>query len=173
MLATSLDFQERIMSDQAEMDQAGGAQFSPIQVNAQYIKDLSFEVPGAPNVFVDLAGAQPDLTVRVDLNAQPMGGNSFEVVLQLAVDAKVGDKVAFIIELTYAGLFTLNVPEEHVQPVLLIEAPRLLFPFARAIISEVTGGGGLPPLMMQPIDFAALYRSRMEQMAQAEPQGNA
>jgi preprotein translocase subunit SecB len=65
------------------------------------------------------------------------------------------------------------VPEEHVQPVLLIEAPRLLFPFARAIIADVTSNGGLPPLMMQPIDFSVLYRSRLEQMAQAEPQGNA
>lgn len=168
MLATTLEFQEPIMSDQAE------TQFQqPIQVNAQYIKDLSFEVPGAPQVFVDLAGSQPELSVRVDLNAQPTGGNTFEVSLQLAVDAKVNDKVAFIIELTYGGLFTLNVPEEHLQPVLLIEAPRLLFPFARAVIADVTSGGGLPPLMLQPIDFAALYRSRLEQMVQAEPQGNA
>jgi preprotein translocase subunit SecB len=168
MLATSLAFQEFTMSDQAD-----NAQLSPIQVNAQYVKDLSFEVPGAPNVFVELAGSQPDLSVRVDLNATPLGGAVFEVSLQLSVDAKVNDKVAFIIELTYAGLFSLAVPEEHLQPVLLIEAPRLLFPFARAIISDITAGGGLPPLMMQPIDFAALYRARMEQMAQAEPQGTA
>jgi len=168
MLATTLEIQELIMSEQAE-----NAQLPPIQVNAQYIKDLSFEVPGAPAVFGDLVSMQPDLQVKVDLNAQPMGGNVFEVTLQLGVDAKVGDKVAFIVELTYAGLFTLNIPEEHLQPVLLIEAPRLLFPFARALIADVTGSGGLPPLMMQPIDFAQLYRSRMEQMMQAESLGNA
>jgi preprotein translocase subunit SecB len=168
MLATSLEFQEFIMSDQAESQS-----LLPIQVNAQYIKDLSFEVPGAPNVFIELAGTQPELSVRVDLNAQPLGGNNFEVSLQLSADAKVKDRVAFIVELTYAGLFSLNVPDEHLQPVLLIEAPRLLFPFARAVIADVTSGGGLPPLMMQPIDFAALYRARLEQMAQAEPQGTA
>jgi len=158
------------MSDQAE---AGS--LLPISVGAQYIKDLSFEVPGAPQVFAELAGAQPDLSVRVDLNAQPLGGNAFEVTLILAVDAKVGERVAFIVELTYGGIFMLNVPEEHVQPILLIEAPRLLFPFARAVIADVTSGGGLPPLMLQPIDFAALYRARVEHMTQqgAEPVGNA
>jgi len=148
------------MSDQPET-----ASLLPIQVNAQYIKDLSFEVPGAPNVFVELAGAQPELSVRVDLNAIPLGGNNFEVALQLAIDAKVQEKVAFIVELTYAGVFTINVPEEHVQMLLLIEAPRLLFPFARAVIADVTSGGGLPPLMLQPIDFAALYMGRLEQAA--------
>lgn len=154
-------------------DQLDPGLLPPIQVNAQYIKDLSFEVPGAPQIFVDLAGTQPELTVRVDLNAQPMGGNVFEVSLQLSADAKVNDRVAFIIELTYAGMFSLNVPEEHLQPILLIEAPRLLFPFARAIIAEVTSGGGLPPLMMQPIDFAALYRARLEQLSQVETSGTA
>jgi preprotein translocase subunit SecB len=144
-----------------------------IQVNAQFIKDLSFEVPGAPAIFLDLATSQPELTIRVDLNAVPMGNNNFEVALQLAADAKVNDKVAFIIELTYAGVFTLMVPEEHLQPFLLVEAPRLLFPFARSIIAQVTHHGGLPPLMLQPIDFAALYRARMEQMAAIEPAGNA
>jgi preprotein translocase subunit SecB len=154
-------------------DQTDTPLLPPIQVNAQYIKDLSFEVPGAPNVFIELAGSQPELSVRVDLNAQPLGGNNFEVALQLAADAKVKERVAFIVELTYAGVFSLNVPDEHLQPVLLIEAPRLLFPFARSIIADVTSGGGLPPLMMQPIDFAALYRARLEQMAQAAEQGNA
>jgi preprotein translocase subunit SecB len=151
------------MSEQAE---AGS--LLPIQVNAQYVKDLSFEVPGAPQVFTELAGAQPELAVRVDLNATPLGGNNFEVTLILAADAKVGDKVGFIVELTYGGIFTLNVPEEHVQPILLIEAPRLLFPFARSIIASVTSEGGLPPLMLQPIDFAALYRARLEHFANAE-----
>jgi preprotein translocase subunit SecB len=155
------------------MSDLDAQQMPPITVTAQYIKDFSFEVPGAPAIFVELASGQPDLSVRVDLNAVPLGGANFEVSLQLAVDAKIGEKVAFMVELTYGGLFTLNVPEEHLQPFLLIEAPRLLFPYARAIISEATSNGGLPPLMLQPIDFALLYRSRLEQMAQAEVQGNA
>jgi preprotein translocase subunit SecB len=154
-------------------EEADNTQPMPILVSAQYIKDLSFEVPGAPAIFVELSQGQPDLNVRVDLNVIPMGNNNYEVALQLAAEAKLQDKIAFIIELTYAGVFTINVPEEHVQPILLIEAPRLLFPFARAIIAEATSNGGLPPLMLQPIDFALLYRSRMEQMAEAEVQGNA
>ena len=157
------------MSDQAE----AGA-FLPIQVNAQYIKDLSFEVPGAPHIFADMAGNAPELSVRVDLNAVPLGGNVFEVTLILAAEAKLAGKVAFIVELSYAGLFQINVPEEHLQPVLLIEAPRLLFPFARNIIATATSEGGLPPLMLQPIDFATLYRARIEQFAQGgEPVGHA
>jgi preprotein translocase subunit SecB len=157
--------------------QADAGSLLPIQVNAQYVKDLSFEVPGAPAVFTELAGATPELAVRVDLNATPLGSNTFEVTLILAADAKVGEKIGFIVELTYAGIFTLNVPEEHVQPILLIEAPRLLFPFARSIIANVTSEGGLPPLMLQPIDFASLYRARMEHFAAGEngpiPVGNA
>ncbi len=154
------------MSDQAE---AGS--LSPITVGAQYIKDLSFEVPGAPAIFSELSGTQPDLSVRVDLNAAPLGGNAFEVQLLLQVDAKVGERVAFIVELTYGGIFILNVAEEHMQPILLIEAPRLLFPFARAVIADVTQGGGLPPLMLQPIDFAALYRARMEHLSVTPAEG--
>ena len=155
------------MSDEAESQS-----LPPILVNAQYIKDLSFEVPGAPQIFLDMQNAQPELTVRVDLAATPVGERIFEVILQLSVEAKVVDKTAFIVDLSYGGLFTVNVPEEHVQPILLIEAPRLLFPFARALIADVTGSGGLPPLMMQPIDFSLLYRTRLEQMAQ-EPAGTA
>jgi preprotein translocase subunit SecB len=162
MLATTSFFRSLFMSDQAE-----APYLAPIQVNAQYIKDLSFEVPGAPALFMEMNAAAPDLQVRVDLNAQSLGGNIYEVALQLSAEAKVNEKIAFIVELTFAGIFTLNVPEEHLQPVLLIEAPRLLFPFARAIIADVTGSGGLPPLLLQPIDFAALFRAKMEQMGQA------
>jgi preprotein translocase subunit SecB len=144
-----------------------------LQVNAQYIKDLSFEVPGAPAIYAELAAGSPEITVRVDLAAQPLGQNIFEVVLQLAIDAKLKERTAFIAELSYAGVFSLNVPEEHLQPILLIECPRLLFPFARNIIADVTRDGGFPPMMLQPIDFISLYRSRMEQLAQQQPEGTA
>jgi preprotein translocase subunit SecB len=139
-----------------------------LQVNAQYIKDLSFEVPGAPAIYGELASGAPDISVRVDLAAEPLQPNVFEVVLQLAIEAKIKDRTAFIVELSYGGVFSLNVPEEHTQPVPLIDCPRLLFPFARNIVAEVTRDGGFPPMMLQPIDFVTLYRNRMEQMAQEQ-----
>jgi preprotein translocase subunit SecB len=146
-------------------------QQAQLQVNAQYVKDLSFEVPGAPAIFGELSSAAPEISVRVNVGAEPLQQNVFEVVLQLNIEAKVKDKTAFIVELSYAGVFTLNLPEEHIQPVLLIECPRLLFPFARNIVADVTRDGSFPPMMLQPIDFVSLYRTRMEQMAQQ--QGNA
>lgn len=152
------------MSDTAE-------QQPQLQVNAQYIKDLSFEVPGAPAIYGELASQAPEISVRVDLGAEALQKNVFEVVLQLSVEAKIKDRTAFIAELSYGGVFTLNLPEEHLQPVLLIECPRLLFPFARNIIADATRDGGFPPMMLQPIDFVSLYRSRIEQMGQE--QGNA
>ncbi|HIJ39015.1 MAG TPA: protein-export chaperone SecB [Rhodospirillaceae bacterium] len=143
-----------------------------LQVNAQYIKDLSFEVPGAPGIYAELGSGGPELSVRVDLNAQPFAESRFEVVLQLVVEAKIKEKLVFLADLSYAGLFTLNLPEEHVQPVLLIECPRLLFPFARNIIADMTRDGGFPPVLLQPIDFMTLYRSRMEELAAGQSPAN-
>src|SRR5208337_789493 len=103
---------------------------------------------------------------------QSAPSNHYEIDLKLVIDAKQSGKVAFILELVYGGLFVVNVPEEHRQPVLLIECPRLLFPFARQIIANVTASGNLPPLNLQPIDFVSLYRARMEQAAaEAAAQG--
>jgi preprotein translocase subunit SecB len=145
-----------------------------LQVHAQYIKDLSFEVPGAPGIFSELAGSPPEISVRVNINVNPLDQGRFEVVLQLAVEAKLRDKTAFIVDLAYCGVFGLHVPEEHLQPMLLIECPRLLFPFARNIISDVTRDGGFPPMLLQPIDFVLLFRNRMEQLAREQgPVGTA
>jgi len=143
----------------------------PIQVNEQYVKDLSFEVPDAPKIFMDMQGNNPEIPIHVDVNATAMGQNLYEVVLHLRVEAKLPTQTVFIVELAYGGLFTLNVPEEHVHPVLMIECPRLLFPFARNIVADMTRNGGFPPLMIQPLDFVALYRARMEEMAAQQPQG--
>lgn len=145
----------------------------PLVVNAQYIKDLSFEVPGAPAIYGEMAGQNPDIPIHVDINAHPLRDNAFEVVLHLKVEAKVGEKPVFIAELAYGGVFTLNVPEEHLQAMLLIECPRMLFPFARVIIADMTRDGGFPPLMIQPIDFVQLYRARMESLAQQHEAGHA
>lgn len=144
----------------------------PLTVNGQYIKDLSFEVPGAPGIFGEMQGQNPDIPIHVDINANVLQDNVYEVVLSLKIEGKLPTKPVFILELAYAGVFTINVPEEHVQPVLLIECPRLLFPFARTIVADMTRDGGFPPLMIQPLDFVALYRARMEQMNE-QPAGHA
>lgn len=145
----------------------------PLVVNGQYVKDLSFEVPGAPAIFAEMQGQNPDIPIHVDINAQQLHENTYEVALHLKVEAKLNDgRPVFIVELVYGGIFTVNVAPEHVQAMLLIECPRMLFPFARNIIADMTRDGGFPPLMIQPIDFIQLYRARME-AAEGQPVGNA
>lgn len=139
-----------------------------LMIQTQYIKDLSFENPRAPQSF-ESGQTRPEITVRIDVRAQPVGSDRHEVALHLSVEAKVGEDTAFVCELTYAGLFALmNIPEQSLQPVLMIECPRLLFPFARRVVADATRDGGFPPLMIDPVDFAALYRRRLQQQQQAE-----
>ena len=127
-----------------------------ILVHAQYIKDLSFESPRAPIVLQEQA--QPAIEVSVDVKAHRLAEKSFEVVLSASADAKTDSGQVFLVELTYAGVFTLDgVNEQQVAPILLVECPRLLFPFARAIVADATRDGGFPPLMIQPVDFARLF----------------
>ncbi len=143
-----------------------------IAINLQYVKDLSFENPRAPQVFVP-SNQPPQVQVNVDVGARQVGDNVYEVTLTLNAEAKAGNDPVFLVELTYAGLFTVPaLPAEHLRPLLLIECPRLLFPFARAIVADATRDGGFPPLMINPIDFAALYR-RQSQDAAATPAGTA
>ena len=138
--------------------QAGAPQQIPIVVNTQYVKDLSFENPNAPQSLV-AQNAQPNIDVNVNVQARGLGPNVYEVVLSITCTAKHETMTAFIAEVAYAGVFTLNgVPQESVHPVLLIECPRLLFPFARALVANATRDGGFLPLMIQPIDFLDLYR---------------
>ena len=106
----------------------------PITINAQYIKDLSFEAPASPGVFGTIA-------VNIDVNASPLAESAYEVVLDITANCNVDEQSAFILELSYAGLFSLHVPEEHLQAILLIECPRLLFPFARNILADVSRDG--------------------------------
>jgi preprotein translocase subunit SecB len=159
----------------------GGNSFDPanpprLQVVGQYVKDLSFENPGMPGSF---GANRPQIDLNVDLQAKQMDQQHFEVELKLRVSAESEGKPMFMLELIYAGVFLLqNVPEEMRQPALLIEAPHIIFPFARRIIADVVRDGGMPPLLVEPIDFAALYRSRAEGMAQMRtgagaPAGNA
>ncbi|MEQ9641639.1 MAG: protein-export chaperone SecB [Alphaproteobacteria bacterium] len=139
-----------------------------IQINAQYLKDLSFENPNAPQSLAQQSGP-PQIQVSVDVGARNFGDGRYEIELKINGEAKRDDQVAFMVELVYAGLFTLhNVDENTTRLVCLIECPRLLFPFARRVISDATRDGGFPPLLLEPIDFAALYRQQAEkQQAQA------
>jgi preprotein translocase subunit SecB len=127
-----------------------------LQVNAQYVKDLSFENPNAPTSLNQKT--EPKVEVNVDVRAAKVSENVYEVTLTTAVTGYNDSDTLFIAELTYAGLFTFaDVKDDQLQPYLLIECPRLLFPFSRAIIADVTRDGGFPPLLIQPIDFARLY----------------
>ena len=150
---------------------SGGSENQPnLQIMGQYIKDLSFENPGAPLVM----GASPAMDLGVDLQARPVGPDLHEVVLSMRIRANSEDKPLFILELAYAALVRLvNFPEEHIQGALLIQVPHLMYPFARRILADLVRDGGMPPLMIEPIDFAALYQVKMAQAAQAEPVGTA
>ncbi len=137
---------------------------TPVIVNAQYIKDLSFEAPIAPEIFSENPTQQPDVNINVEVKARPLQERIFEVTLHINVECTYDKRVAFILELAYGGTFTLKVPSEHLQAVLLIECPRLLFPFARNILAGVSRDGGFPPLMLGPLDFVAMYQNKMRQL---------
>ncbi len=137
-----------------------------INVLAQYAKDLSFENPNAPR---SLAARQtaPQIEINVNVNARKVGDTDFEVELVIEGQAKDADSLIFRVDLTYGGVFRIvNIPEDQIHPVVMIECPRLLFPFARHIVADAVRNGGFPPLMIDPVDFAALYRARAEEAAQ-------
>ncbi len=167
----------------------------PLTVNIQYVKDLSFEVPGAPEIYTTLR-SQPSVNINLDVQARRIqdGQDVFEVTLQIKAEATeaqpqpsngqavggqavgsqatgsqaAGGRPVFIAELSYSGVFTLtDVPENSVEPILLVECPRLLFPYARNILADVTRDGGFPPVLLQPIDFVSLWQSRRAQGATA------
>ena len=136
---------------------------------AQYIKDLSVESPSAPQVFQ--WQAQPALDVQFGINGNKVGDDVHEIILKIEVNAKSENGTHFIVDLSYAGLFGFrNIPEEALPPFLLIEAPRLLFPFARQIIAESVQNLGFPPVLLDPIDFAAAYVAQQEQQGQLSGQ---
>jgi len=126
-------------------------------VRGQYIKDLSFENPNAPRSLMALA-KPPQIDVNVDLKAQKLDEGLYEMTLHLAARANVDEGALFLIDLVYAGIFQLsNVPAEHIEKIVMIECPFVLFPFARRVIADTTRDGGFPPLMLDPIDFHSLY----------------
>jgi preprotein translocase subunit SecB len=152
----------------ATLEKVGGTQDQtqmslPLTVNAQYIKDLSFEHPEPLRSFQAPQGS-PDIGVHLDVSVQNVQDRTFEVTLTIRAEALQEKKPLFVTELQYAGIFTLGqeVPENTLHPILMIECPRLLFPFARSILASVTREGGFPPLSLNPIDFAGLYQQQLE-----------
>lgn len=149
---------------------AAGAGF---RVLAQYVRDLSFENPRAPES-LRIEG-KPEIDMGVEMNARGRGDGLFEVDMQLSIRASVKEGALFQVELVYGGLFqVVGVPDDQLEPILLVEAPRYLFPFARQIVASCsTDGGFYPPFLMDPIDFAAIYAARKLQEGDASQIGNA
>ena len=152
-------------------DNTQGTTSPSLNILAQYIKDFSFENPGAPRS-LQARDKAPAININVNVNANPLSDTDFDVVLALNAEAKDGDKVVFVTELIYGGVFRIaGFPQEHMLPVLFIECPRLLFPFARQIIADATRNGGFPPLMIDPIDFAQMFAQRVsEEQSRAKNQ---
>lgn len=155
-----------------ELTQSGPADEAPnIRIVLQFVRDVSFENPRAPESLRADQGA-PQIELGVELNARGRDDGLFEIDLKLSAGAKRGDQAVFHAEVVYGGLFQVsNVPKEAMEQVLLIECPRYLFPFARRIVADLTAEGGFPPLQLDPIDFAAVYAARRSQIE--NPTGNA
>lgn len=155
----------------------------PISVLSQYVKDLSFENPGAPGLLSNLGANQPEVSVTVNVSHRPLQATAegqpaenlpalFECTLTIKADGKLGGVPAFMIECLYAAAIALpqNLPEQMTRGMLMVEAPRLLFPFARQIVSDAVRDGGYGPLMINPVDFMAMYQRQMQIEAQASHQ---
>lgn len=151
----------KTVNDNPEPENGNPNQVPPIVINNQYIKDLSLEIPHAPEIFRNL-NENPDVNIDVNVNANHMHDNFFNVSLLIKMNGVISGRPFFILELEYAGVVSINVPQEHLEPVLLIEIPRLFFPYARNIVTNTLVNGGLPPLMLNPIDFAAMYQHRKQ-----------
>lgn len=151
--------------------QDGGDDTQPqVGVLAQYVKDLSFENPNAPRSLQNLGQAQPQIEVNVNVNVRKLGDDVYEVDLKIEAGAKHGTETAFVVDLLYGGLFGVrNLPEENMEAFLVVSAPTLLFPFARRVIADATRDGGFPPLMLEPVDFAALYLQQRQAAGGAGP----
>jgi preprotein translocase subunit SecB len=152
--------------------QAGGAQAAPAQLNvlAQYVKDLSFENPNAPRS-LQPSQQQPAINIQINVGAKPLAEHDVEVELKIEGKAETAGTVLFQFELVYAGVFRMqNIPQQDMHPIMMIECPRLLFPFAREIISNAVMNAGFPPLRIDPVDFVGLYRQRISELQAQQAQ---
>jgi len=136
----------------------------PLMIHSQYIKDLSMEIPHAPQIFKRLQGNSPKIAVEVNVEAQKLEEeNVFNVLLNIAINGDIEEEKAFILELSYGAVAELNIPKEHVEPVLMIEIPHTIYPFVRQIVANTMSNAGMPPLMLAPIDFMAIYNAKIAQ----------
>jgi len=134
---------------------------APFKLLAQYLKDLSFENPGAPHVNTSRSEV-PRGQLKLAVQARLVSPMQYEVSLVLGITAMREQETVYIVELQYAGLFDVTgAPDEHVTPLLMIEAPRMLFPFAREVLAKATHDGGYPPVLLNPIDFVAVFREQV------------
>jgi preprotein translocase subunit SecB len=158
---------------QGQTPAAGSSPIGPqLNVLAQYTKDFSFENPNAPKS-LGQPGQQPAINVQINVNPTQLSNTDFEIELKLEGKAEVSGTILFNFELVYAGVFRLqNIPQDQIGPIVMIECPRLLFPFARQIVAGAVIHGGFPPLMLDPIDFVSLYRQKVAQ-GQPLPAGSA
>ncbi|MBO6289169.1 MAG: protein-export chaperone SecB [Alphaproteobacteria bacterium] len=147
-------------------------QLPALMIHSQYIKDMSLEIPLAPEIFQEM-NKNPDIHVDISMNNKNLENNVYNVTLTAKIDADLGEKKLFIVELSYAAVVSINVPAEQLEPVLYIELPRLLFPYVRSIISNSLSAAGLPPIMLNPIDFVSLYNARKAQQAQEQAKKSA
>ena len=131
-----------------------------IMINSQYIKDLSMEIPHAPHIFKTLNENAPKIDIEVNLESTNLEDNYYNVMMNIAINGNIKDEKVFILELSYGATVSLNIPKEHCEPVLMIEIPHMLYPFARQIVANTLTNAGLPPLMLTPIDFLALYNTK-------------
>ena len=140
-----------------------------LTVVAQYIKDFSFENPNAPQS-LNSRQEQPQIGIQINVGATPLSETDIEVVITLEGKAETGSTLLFRFDLEFAGVFRIrNVPQESLNPVVMIECPRLLFPFAREIVATAVRNGGFPPLLLDPVDFVGLYRQKMAQVQPGAP----
>lgn len=137
-----------------------------LMIHSQYIKDMSLEIPMAPQIFAEMNQA-PNVKIDFSMGNKKLEGNNYEVTLTAKLNADINDKKLFIVELTYGSVVTVNVPEEHFEPVMYIELPRLLFPFVRSIIANSLSAAGLPAMLISPIDFVAMYNTKKAKEAEA------
>ena len=152
------------MAEETKSNEAAAAngKVPQLSVLTQYVKDLSFESPGAP-LSLRPRDKAPSININVNVSANPLAESDYDVILTLNAVAKDdSDKVLFNVELVYGGVFRIDgFPQEHMLPLVFIECPRLLFPFARQVVADATRNGGFPPLMIDPIDFARMFQQRM------------
>jgi preprotein translocase subunit SecB len=134
-----------------------------VSIVSQYIKDMSLEVPGAPEIYTKIS-TQPQIGVELNIDVKKKENDMFEVVLNIRINADIEKEKLFIFELSYGSLNIIKLPEEQIEPVLFIEIPKMLFPFARQIIASNLAEANMPPLLLAPVDFSAIYRTKKDNL---------